>query len=44
MPSVLIECGFISNPEDRKRLSDDDVLMNLANNINKGIVEYLNKK
>ncbi|MGM9974675.1 MAG: N-acetylmuramoyl-L-alanine amidase [Clostridiaceae bacterium] len=44
MPSVLIECGFMSNPEDRKRLSDDDVLMNLANNINKGIVEYLNKK
>ncbi|WP_426348361.1 N-acetylmuramoyl-L-alanine amidase family protein [Alloiococcus sp. CFN-8] len=41
MPSVLVECGFMSNPGDRRRLSDDNTLMNLAENINKGIIEYL---
>lgn len=44
MPSVLVECGFLSNPEDRERLTNDEVLMNLAENINAGVVEYLSNK
>lgn len=44
VPSVLIECGFLTNPEDRERLTDDKVLSNLAKNLSEGIVEYLNNK
>lgn len=41
MPSALIECGFITNEEDRARLSKDEVLKRLAENISKGIINYL---
>ena len=43
MPSVLVECGFITNEGDRKRLLNEDVLKRLAENISDGAVEYLNK-
>lgn len=43
MPSVLVECGFITNEDDRKRLLKDDVLKKLAKNISDGTIEYLNK-
>ncbi|MBV7272136.1 N-acetylmuramoyl-L-alanine amidase [Clostridiaceae bacterium UIB06] len=43
MPSVLVECGFITNEEDRKRLLKDDVLKRLAENISDGTIEYLDK-
>lgn len=41
MPSALIECGFLSNSDDRARLSSDAVLKNLAANISNGITNYL---
>jgi N-acetylmuramoyl-L-alanine amidase len=44
MPCVLIECGFLSNPSDRERLQREEVLMNLAKNINNGVLEFLNSK
>lgn len=44
VPSVLIECGFLTNPEDKDRLLNDKVLQNLANNISEGIIEFLNNK
>ena len=40
--SALIECGFISNSEDRARLTNDEVLKRLAKNISEGVLEYLN--
>jgi len=42
MPSILIECGYMSNTEDRERISKDKVLKNLAINISQGILNYLN--
>lgn len=42
MPSALVECGFITNAEDREKLSKDDILKRLAENISNGIIEYLN--
>lgn len=44
MPSVLIECGFLTNSEDRKRLQDDDALNNIALDISNGINNYLSEK
>lgn len=44
MPATLVECGFASNPEDVARLNNNEVLNNLAKNISKGIIEYLNGK
>lgn len=44
MPSVLIEAGYLSNPEDRAKLKQDKILYNIAESINNGIFEYLNKK
>lgn len=44
MPSTLIECGFITNEEDRSRLSRDEVLKNLAQNISNGIIKYLDEE
>jgi N-acetylmuramoyl-L-alanine amidase len=43
-PCVLVECGFLSNDGDVKRLSDDKVLANLAQNIDNGILEFLKSK
>ena len=43
IPGVLVECGFITNDEDRKRLSNEDVLKRLAKNISDGIIKYLNE-
>lgn len=44
IPCALVECGFISNPDDRKRLQDDNVLKRLAYNISNGIEKYINNK
>ena len=30
VPGVLIECGFLSNEEERKKLLDDNYIDNLA--------------
>lgn len=44
MPSVLVELGYISNDEDLARLSNSTILYNAAQNINKGILEYLSNR
>ena len=40
-PSVIAECGFLSNPEDEKLLITNEYQDKIAYNIYKGIVEYL---
>jgi len=40
IPSVLLECGFISNTEDRNKLTQDMVLRNFGDNIAKGVIKY----
>lgn len=39
-PSVIVECGFLSNAEDEKLLTDDEYQSNLAYAIFKGAVAY----
>lgn len=40
MPSILVETGFITNPEDRKYLASDEGRNTIANGIFKAIVNY----
>ncbi len=41
-PSALIECGFLSNPEETKLLSDEEYRRRMAWGIYIGIVRYFN--
>ncbi len=41
-PSVLVEAGYLTNVNDRARLQNDRILGNLANNLSKAIVEFVN--
>lgn len=40
IPAVLVECGFISNPEEEKLLNDKDYQERIAAAICDGIMEY----
>lgn len=42
MPSALVECGYMTNEEDKIKLSDENIITNLSNNICEGIIKYLN--
>ncbi len=44
VPSVLIECGFLSNPEDEQRLMDPDYQQRIADGIAEGVMTYLQKE
>ncbi len=41
-PAVLIECGFISNPEECKKLTDRSYQKNISFAIANGILDYIN--
>jgi len=40
MPSILVEIGFISNPEEERKLKDDSYLEKIAEGILYGIEKY----
>lgn len=40
-PSVLVECGFLSNPDDERRLQDAEYQQLLAEAIADGVLAYL---
>ena len=42
-PSVMVECGFLSNPEDTKQLKDEKYQQKLAFIISLGIIDYFGK-
>ena len=42
-PGILIEAGFISNPNDRYKLKQNDYQQELSKNITNGIIEYFKK-
>ena len=42
--SVLIECGFLSNEEEAKKLSQKEYQKMLSFSIICGIIEYMNTK
>jgi N-acetylmuramoyl-L-alanine amidase len=44
MPAIIIELGYLTNPNESKALVDPDFLTLLADAISKGIREYLSKK
>ena len=39
-PAVLVECGFLSNAEDERKLNDPDYQQKLAEGIVEGIMNY----
>lgn len=43
-PAVIVECGFLSNPEELSLLINDEYQDKIALAVHKGIIEYLNKK
>ncbi len=43
-PSVLVECGFLSNPDDERRLQDVDYQQLLADAIADGVIAYLEQQ
>ena len=42
IPISIVECGFLSNPEEEKQLLDDDYQNHLAWGIYMGIINYFN--
>lgn len=42
IPISIVECGFLSNPDEEKRLLDDEYQNKLAWGIYAGIVDYFN--
>ncbi len=40
IPTSIVECGFLSNPEEEKQLQDDDYQNRLAWGIYNGIIDY----
>lgn len=42
VPGILIEAGFLSNPNDRYKLRQDDYQEKIAMSIKKGIIKYFN--
>lgn len=43
MPSILVECGFLSNYEEEKRLLDESYQQKIADSLAKSIDEYFEK-
>lgn len=41
MPAILIECGFLSNPEEEKKLTNPSFQKELAEGISQGILSFL---
>lgn len=44
MPSVLMEIGFLSNPNDEKRLNDPGFRYNVALGLYRGVLNYFGRK
>ena len=43
MPSVLVEMGFLSNPEDEANLKKESYRLNLSKRLTKAILFYLSE-
>ena len=44
VPVIIVECGFLSNPEEAELLITEDYKKKLAVTICEGIVTYLERK
>ena len=43
-PGVLVECGYLSNPAERKLLQKEEYQKRLAKTIIKGIIDFMRKE
>ncbi len=43
VPTVIVECGFLSNQEDAEKLTTEEYQNEIANAINTGIIKWLDK-
>ena len=43
IPTTIVECGFLSNPEEEKMLLEDTYQEKLAWGIYNGIMEYFSE-
>ena len=43
IPTTIVECGFLSNPEEEKQLLDDSYQNRLSWGIYNGIIDYFNE-
>ena len=43
VPTVIVECGFLSNQDDAEKLKTDEYQNEIANAINMGIIKWLDK-
>lgn len=41
MPAILIQCGFLSNPKEEKKLTNPEFQKDLAEGIYQGILSFL---
>lgn len=41
MPAVIVECGFLTNPDECKKLLDENYQNEMAQAVAEGIVEYM---
>ena len=41
MPSVLVELGFVTNPQEAKLMADDTYLQKMTNGIYNGLVQFI---
>lgn len=44
MPSIIVECGFLSNYEEEKKLKSEEYQRKIAKSLAKSIVEYYNNR
>ncbi|QGU96459.1 N-acetylmuramoyl-L-alanine amidase CwlD [Clostridium bovifaecis] len=44
VPSVLVECGFLSNPTEEEKLKEDSYQLEIAKSLAKSIEEFFNIK
>jgi N-acetylmuramoyl-L-alanine amidase len=42
-PTVMVECGFLSNPEEASLLNTEEYQQKVAMTIFKGLTDYLNE-
>ena len=41
VPAVIVECGFLSNPDERRKLTEDTYQREMAYSITMGVLEYI---
>ena len=42
MPSIIVECGFLSNYEEEQKLKSDEYQEKIADSISKSVGEFFN--